>query len=107
MSDGRDSSQNERPDSDTLPMGHEVAKAHVLETIVDTDWQSQERGSAGPDEGYQCEVGDCGVRLERDGRIWRGSLELPDEELRQTDRSEDIGKVARQLKALIEAWRAD
>lgn len=101
----------EVPDSerDTLPMGHDVSKVELLETIVEGEWKrpaGHVRTPDGPAESYWCELESGRLRFERTGRIWQGFLDDAEAgETRETSAAENIGKVARELKKLLREWR--
>lgn len=109
MSDENDLFERADVDADTLPMGEEVSKIHVLEAIVDVEWKrppEDQRASGGPAEAYRCELDDCRLRFERNGRIWQGFLDPADTSPTiETSAAENIGKVARELKKVLASWR--
>jgi hypothetical protein len=109
MSDEMNPSGMTVAEDDTLPMGVEVSKVDLLATVVDAEWKrpaGHVRTEGAPAEAYWCEYEGCRLRFERTGRIWQGFLDVLDAgETLETGASENIGKVARELKKLVEQWR--
>jgi hypothetical protein len=103
MSD--DQQSDETDERDTLPTGRRSTPTYVLTMIADVDWkrmQYADRDKDAPSECYFCEIGDdVRVRFERRGREWQGHVRLSDEDERETEVVEDMGKAARRLRALL------
>ncbi|MGM0557884.1 MAG: hypothetical protein ACQEVA_15975 [Myxococcota bacterium] len=100
-----DDETNDADERDTLPTGRRSTPTYVLTMIADVDWkrmQYVERGQDDPAECYFCEMGeDVRVRFERRGRRWQGHVRLSEEDERQTEVVEDMGKAARRLRELL------
>lgn len=93
---------------DTLPMGEEVPRSQLLETVVDADWKKATtvRAENAPNEAYWCDVDGARLHFERKGRLWHSSL-VPedDQKIRKSEPTEDLGRAARDLERLLQSWR--
>lgn len=94
---------------DTLPMGEEVPRNQLLETVVDAEWKraATVRAPNAPNEAYWCDIDGARLHFERKGRMWHSSL-IPDDggEVRKSEPTEDLGSAARALERLLDEWRS-
>lgn len=111
MSDKTKLSRRNVAEEDTLPLGVDVSKVELLDMVAGGEWKrpaGHVRAEGAPAEAYWYERDEFRLRFERNGRIWQGFLdELGDVKkgkTRRTSASENIGKVARELKKLVQEW---
>lgn len=109
MSNDDESSTGAELEHDTLPMGHAVAKAPLLEMIAEASWElieAESEGSDGSNEAYVCDINGAQLRLERHDRKWQGRI-IPEngDPDHETLAAEDIGRVAREFQQLLKHWR--